>query len=98
MGEKIIGLRQLSPFSREGEREGGRYSFVTRDTTAMEKRDATPRVEAATVDSSSSFREWLHVRCGSRAKGVVGKKGGREYSCGGSKEIPRIPRKIRRVS
>lgn len=71
MGEKIIGLRQLSIFSRGvGGREGGRYRFVARDTASREKRDAlVPRVEAATVDSSSStpFREWLHVR---RAKGV----------------------------
>lgn len=66
MGEKIIGLRQLSIFSRGvGGREGGRYRFVARDTASREKRDAlVPRVEAATVDSSSStpFREWLHVR------------------------------------
>lgn len=67
MGEKIIGLRQLSIFSRGvGGREGGRYRFVARDTAGREKRDSAlvPRVEAATVDSSSStpFREWLHVR------------------------------------
>lgn len=57
MGEKIIGLRQLSIFSRGvGGREGGRYRFVARDTAGREKRDATPRWSRASRPQQSTRR------------------------------------------
>lgn len=62
-------------FLERCEREGGRSIPLRHSrhppisTAGKTRRDSRfPRVEAATVDSSS-FREWLHVRCGSRAKG-----------------------------
>ena len=75
MGEKIIGLRQLSIFSRGvGGREGGRYRFVARDTAGREKRDATPRWSRASRPQQSTRRRRRRLENGcartSRAKGV----------------------------